>query len=132
MFTIRGLSVGYGSDPVLEDVDLDLASGRIHGLIGVNGAGKTTLLDSIFGLIRVDRSLFQVDGAVLHRKQIAYLEAVNYFYPNITGREYLKLFLHYNRGFTLEAWQEIFRLPLDGLIAHYSAGMKKKLALGRS
>ena len=38
------LTKAYGSNTVLEDLNLTLESGKIYGLIGRNGAGKTTLL----------------------------------------------------------------------------------------
>jgi branched-chain amino acid transport system ATP-binding protein len=41
---------GYGRVPVVRDIDLDIASGRIVGLLGANGAGKTTLMRAISGL----------------------------------------------------------------------------------
>lgn len=40
----KGIRKVYGSKEVLHDVDLELESGKIYGLIGRNGAGKTTLL----------------------------------------------------------------------------------------
>ncbi|KLU61179.1 high-affinity branched-chain amino acid transport ATP-binding protein LivF [Peptococcaceae bacterium CEB3] len=51
MFTIKGLTVGYGDTKVLWDIDLEIAPGEIIALIGVNGAGKTTLLKTIMGLL---------------------------------------------------------------------------------
>lgn len=40
----KGITKKYGSTEVLHDIDLELESGKIYGLIGRNGAGKTTLL----------------------------------------------------------------------------------------
>lgn len=48
---IRGVSVGYGRQRVLEDLTLpDLRAGALVGLLGANGAGKSTLLKGIAGL----------------------------------------------------------------------------------
>ncbi|WP_258934654.1 ATP-binding cassette domain-containing protein [Nesterenkonia pannonica] len=38
----RGLTRTYGKAHALRDVDLDLAAGQVHGLLGRNGAGKST------------------------------------------------------------------------------------------
>lgn len=46
----RGLSKTYGSKTVLKGIDLDVARGKIVGLIGQNGAGKTTALKCMLGL----------------------------------------------------------------------------------
>lgn len=51
MIAIRGLSARRGRDVVLEDVDLDVLPGEIHGLAGPNGAGKTTLLRCLLGTL---------------------------------------------------------------------------------
>jgi len=49
--SVRGLSVAYGRHPVLDAVDLDLLSGRLHVLLGVSGSGKTTLLRALIGAV---------------------------------------------------------------------------------
>ena len=48
---VRGLGAGYGRISVLQDLDLDVAAGRLTVIVGPNGAGKTTLLKAISGLI---------------------------------------------------------------------------------
>ncbi len=47
----RGLCKAFGTNLVLDRVDLRVDEGRIAGLIGPNGAGKTTTLNTILGLI---------------------------------------------------------------------------------
>lgn len=49
LFTISGLSFGYGTTPVLKGIDVDLAEGKFYGIVGPNGCGKTTLLDLLTG-----------------------------------------------------------------------------------
>jgi len=48
--SVRGLSVHYGDDPALEDIDLDIAAGEAVGLVGESGSGKTTLAMALAGL----------------------------------------------------------------------------------
>ena len=49
--TVSGLSVVYGETRVVEDLDLQVASGTWLTLIGPNGAGKTTVLRAVAGLV---------------------------------------------------------------------------------
>lgn len=92
MLTIRNLQVEYKKEfPVLKGIDLSMESGKIHGLVGLNGAGKTTLLNTLYSFIRPSAGSVSYNDRSLKRQDIAYLEAENYFYPYMTGREYLDL-----------------------------------------
>lgn len=50
MIELKNLSVGYGGEPVLRDVNLVFPRGQVTVLLGPNGCGKSTLLKSIPGL----------------------------------------------------------------------------------
>lgn len=69
------LTVGYGSDPVVEGISLTLQPGESLALVGTNGSGKSTLLKTILGLIQpVAGSLDVLGGTPGSRPQrIAYL-----------------------------------------------------------
>ena len=47
MISTDGLSVGYGSVPLIRDIALSAGKGEIITLIGPNGSGKTTILRTI-------------------------------------------------------------------------------------
>ena len=130
MLTIRNLQVEYKKEsPVLKGINLSMEPGKIHGLVGLNGAGKTTLLNTLYAFIRPSEGSVLYNDTALKRKDIAYLEAENYFYPYMTGREYLNLFPAGKNGFDTESWQQLFHSPLDDITENYSTGMRKKLAL---
>ena len=48
--------------PVLQDVDLEIQPGSVHGLVGENGAGKSTLAKIIVGLESADSGSIYLDG----------------------------------------------------------------------
>ncbi len=129
MLTIEHLTVSYQDLVALNDLDLHLSEGKIHGILGPNGAGKTTLLNTIYGFIKPDQGIIKWDGRPISTRHIGYLPVENYFYPLLKGREYLELFCLQNPGFRIDKWNELFSLPLDDFIDTYSTGMRKKIAL---
>ena len=59
---VAGVTHRFGERLVLDDVDLEIAPGRVVGLLGPNGAGKTTLMRIIFGVIQPDVGRILFDG----------------------------------------------------------------------
>ena len=130
MLTIDNLNTGYGPDKqILKGLNLSMETGKIHGLVGLNGAGKTTFLNTLYSFIRPESGTLLFNSSPLLRKDIGYLEAENYFYPYMTGTEYLALFPDGTGSFDQKSWQELLRLPLNDITENYSTGMRKKLAL---
>ena len=128
MITIKNLDISYRKDiKIIYSLNISLLENTIYGIVGLNGTGKTTLLNAIYGLKKIDAGEIFCNGSKVSKKQIAYLVTENFFYSNITGREYLSLFK--NKLFNMDKWNELFFLPLDQIIDNYSSGMKKKLAL---
>ncbi|MFC1495414.1 ABC transporter ATP-binding protein [Thermodesulfobacteriota bacterium] len=69
ILSTRGLSVHFGGLVALNNVDVDVREGSIHGLIGPNGAGKTTFTNAVSGLLRPD------SGKIMFKdKEITLLE----------------------------------------------------------
>jgi ribose transport system ATP-binding protein len=59
---LRGIRKRFGATLALDGVDLDLAPGEVHALIGENGAGKSTLLAIVAGEQAPDDGTMEVDG----------------------------------------------------------------------
>lgn len=131
MLEILNLRKAYGSHIVLHNVSLTLRPGTIHGLVGANGAGKTTLINCLYGLENDFTGTIHNTAGAAVREHTGLLPYEPYFYPRLTGREYLEFCLQ-ARGRPLPdfaAWNRILELPLDQYADEYSAGMRKKLAL---
>ena len=59
---VSGLTVGYGGDPVLRDVDFAVDPGLSLCVLGPNGGGKTTLFRALVGQLRPIAGSVSVDG----------------------------------------------------------------------
>ncbi len=128
MISIKNLSISYNKHTkVIDNLDLSISGGYIHGIVGLNGAGKTTLLNTIYGLKKQKEGSITFNEKKINKKDVSYLVTENFFYSNITAREYLSLFK--NADFESDMWNKLFSLPLDKIIDVYSTGMKKKLAI---
>jgi len=72
LITTRALSAGYGSQPVVKDLDIEVRPGEVVALLGPNGAGKTTTLRALSGSLAPMagevRWLGEPGRAPLHRR----------------------------------------------------------------
>ena len=46
----------------IHGIDLGVAPGEVHAIVGLNGAGKTTLMRLLLGMLRPDRGEARIDG----------------------------------------------------------------------
>ncbi len=63
LLTMRGVEKRFGGVTALGGVDLEVAAGEVHALVGENGAGKSTLMKVLSGAHRPDAGTMTVAGA---------------------------------------------------------------------
>jgi ribose transport system ATP-binding protein len=62
---VEQLTKTFGRSKVLDEVNLALAAGEVHSLIGQNGSGKSTLIKILSGIHTADHGTVRVDGVPL-------------------------------------------------------------------
>ncbi|HAG69358.1 MAG TPA: iron ABC transporter ATP-binding protein, partial [Lachnospiraceae bacterium] len=103
---LAGLSVGYGENIIIRDIELKLKKGSVVSLIGANGSGKSTLLKTVFGELKPlkgnvlleGRPLSEIDKSELS-KRIAILMTDRFKSGFMTCREIVELGRYPYTGF---------------------------------
>ena len=89
---IAGISKDYGSNTVLDAVDLDIHAGEFLTLLGASGSGKSTLLNIIAGFIKPTEGRVEVDGVDLtklppHKRGLGMVFQHYALFPHMTVAE---------------------------------------------
>jgi len=86
---VEHLAMSFGGVKAIDDLDLEIRPGQVHGLIGPNGSGKTTILNVISGYYAQQHGAVRLNGAALPalaRHQRARLKIARTFQtPRIVG-----------------------------------------------
>ncbi len=143
---VDGLTVRYGETRALDGLDLSIAPGGVHGLLGPNGSGKTTLVRVLATLLRPASGVVTVAGNDVvadpsaARSVIGLAGQYAAVDDLLTGRENLeivgRLYGLSRRIARRRAGEVLERLSLtdagDRQVGTYSGGMRRRLDLGAS
>jgi ABC-2 type transport system ATP-binding protein len=135
---VSGLHKSYGSTHALDGLDLDVATGEVHGFLGPNGAGKSTTIRVLLGLLKGDEGDVSLlggdpwrDAAKLH-KRLAYVPGDVNLWPNLSGGEVIDLLGRLRGGLDVKKRDDLLRrFDLDPTKKGraYSKGNRQKVAL---
>ena len=125
----RDIHAWYGSSHVLHGVDLNLARGEVHAVIGTNGAGKSTLINILSGEIPPSAGTVELLGQdVTHWTQPRRARAGlgrsyqrNTIYPAFTVFENCRLAAQARSQQPWRWWQDAQRCPLSTAAARQAA-----------
>lgn len=143
VLSVSNLVKRFGENVAVSGIDLEVRAGSFFGIVGPNGAGKTTTLSMITGLLRPDAGSIRVHGIdvwaqpVEAKRIIGVLPDRLRLFDRLTGAQ----LLYYSgilRGLDAETVRIrsadlVAAFGLEDaqgrLVADYSAGMTKKIAL---
>ena len=127
---VRGRARNTQDFWAVRDVNVQIPTGSVYGLIGHNGSGKSTLLKLITGIYRPTEGRITTQGRVA-----ALIELGAGFHPDMTGRENIRLngsILGLSKSEIDGAMETIIdfsglREFIDDPVKHYSSGMYVRL-----
>lgn len=136
--SISGLVKTYGPTVALDGLDLEVATGEVHGFLGPNGAGKTTTIRVLLGLLKADSGSVTLlggdpwgDAVELHRR-LAYVPGDVELWPNLTGGQAIDVLARLRGGIDKRRRDQLLeRFDLDPTkkARTYSKGNRQKVAL---
>ena len=138
-----GLTRRFGDFVAVQNVNLNVAQGQFYGFLGPNGAGKSTTIKMLTGLLAPTSGSIQVLGldfashALEVKRQIGVVPEGLALFGRLTAAEYLRFvgrMYGLDKQTTAQRTTELLEFmgladQQKKLIADYSHGMGKKLAL---
>lgn len=154
MISISGLTKAFGERQVIRDLNLDVESGEVVGLVGPSGIGKSTTLNIVAGLMKPDSGEVKIDGNLVTRvgssesevmvhpaeRGLGYVMQDNALFPHMTvvdnitfGLKGSKMAPEATLG-RAQSVMELLRIEdlADLLPGQLSGGQQKRVALARS
>ena len=139
-----GLTRRFGAQAAVDGLDLRVPRGSFYGFLGENGAGKSTTISMLTGVLEPTSGSMRVLGAAAEgaalKRRIGVVPDGLLLFDRLTGREHLVLvgrlfgLQREEAGRRADELLEAMELVQDArkLVADYSFGMRKKLALAAS
>jgi phospholipid/cholesterol/gamma-HCH transport system ATP-binding protein len=152
LIDVRSLSIGFGRQEVLRDINLSIPRGQTVAVIGESGCGKTVLMKTIIGLIRPTSGQVRFDGhdlATLNDKELT-VQRIRFGYVFQNAALFDSMTVGQNVAFPLRQHREMPEPELQELVlarlaevglphtvvtkkpAELSGGMRKRVGLARA
>ncbi len=149
MLQVQSVSAGYGSIPVLYDIELNVGRDEVVGLVGPNGAGKSTLVRAIAGLLpaksgRIAIGDADITNTAAHERPgqgVAIVLNDRHLFGPLSVAQNLAIAERHARrtgrqvNFTMEDLKELFpivRERADSKVEFLSGGQQQMVAIARA
>ena len=145
MIELINITKQYNDTTVVDDLNLEIKTGEIVGIIGHNGAGKSTTMKMIAGLVEPTSGEIRVMGQNMQKnntkvkQKIGYLPEDSPLYEAMTAQQYLLFFSELYQMPRQKALKRIDEILTSlhltektKLTGEFSKGMKRKTAIARA
>lgn len=129
----RGLTRQFGGGAGVTGIDLDVAAGQIHALVGLNGAGKTTLMRLLLGMLRPDSGTVLINDRPPHTTDwahVGHLVENPLAYGELDGRTNLTLAARLHGASSTHARLMVDRVLSELNLTQYAAVRARRMSLG--
>ena len=143
LLTVRSLTAGYHGGTVLHDIDLTVAAGEVHAVVGHNGAGKSTLMSTVAGVVPVVGGRLSLSGTdvtrmAAHRRAragIGYVPQGRRVFASVTVDEHLAISYRRRSEWTPDRVRKLFPRLVERRRhrgSQLSGGEQQMLAIARA
>lgn len=135
LLEVENLTYKKNQHLILNDVNLNLESGKIVALLGENGAGKTTLMRIIAGVAKNYKGVVRLSGSekeAERKAKLSFTDSLSGFNDSTKISEiaqfYKTIFVDFDAN-EFEQLREFMKLSLDLKLSQLSRGMREKLVI---
>ncbi len=135
MINVKQLNFSYNkAHPLFKNMDMQLHSGHIYGLLGKNGAGKSTLLKNMAGLFYPKSGHVKALGHDPTKREPSFLKEISFIpeefhLPGVKSEQFIRanavFYPNFDQAYFDKLVQE-FDIPIQQRLADMSYGQKKK------
>ena len=132
MLQVKGLCKSYrvGAGYAVEDIDMSIQRGTIHGLIGHNGSGKTTIIKCLSGIFFPDQGEVTMEGQPVYnnnqvKERIGYVADTNQMFRSYRIKKLAKFYSQIFPGFSMEdfaSYAKLFQVNEEKKVSQMSKG----------
>ncbi|MHA1984892.1 MAG: ABC transporter ATP-binding protein [Candidatus Hodarchaeales archaeon] len=135
---ISNLDKYYGKFKAINDLNLKVKKGTVHGFLGPNGAGKTTAMRTILNILKASKGKISVFGKNVNGTAQSFKERIGYIpgdvalYGHMTVKQQLDYFASLrpnNPSHRMQEFVERFQLDVTKHNRGLSKGNRQKVAL---
>lgn len=137
MIHLENVCFAYNKQSILQDLNLNLPSGHVCGLLGENGVGKSTLLKCIAGTLFPDSGNILVQGLVPQDRQRKFLSDIffipeDFILPSLSISGYMHLYAPFYKNFDAALFFSMLKeleVPAQAHLDALSFGQRKKVLI---
>lgn len=133
---VNGAKKSFGKNTAVENIDLSITEGTIHGLLGSNGAGKTTLMKVLSGIYKADSGTVSYDGQNIYenpdiKSDVIFMHDIPFFFKGASLKKMAKFYKAMYKNGSDERFLQLsshFGIAPDKQLNQLSKGMKRQAA----